>query len=180
MNLYKHDECDIYEIDNFVNENFCSNIINWFSLQEKTKFSNNDFWSNRTINYSRIFDPVIKQHLSLHRMDRTFAVQNIFKELVYPDYTDIVYWPTGIEMPAHIDDDNGYDYRKFSSVLYLNDNYTGGHTHFDKLGIDIKPVKGKLVIYPSFERYAHGVSKVDGDRYTLSMWFTDRIDCIEV
>lgn len=180
MNIYKHDNYDVYEIENFVDENFCSNIVNWFSQQEKTKFANSEFWTNRTINYNRIVDLTVKRHLERHRIDRTIAVQNSFKELVYPDYTDVVHWPSGIEMVTHVDTDNGYDYRKFSSVLYLNDNYSGGHTYFKNLGIDIEPIQGKLIMYPSTEKYAHGVSKVDGDRFTLSMWFTNDVNHIEI
>jgi hypothetical protein len=180
MNVYKHDNLDIYEIENFVDENFCSNIVNWFRQQEKTKFVNSDFWTNRTINYSRITDITVKRHIERHRIDRTITVQNLFNNLVYPNYTDVVHWPSGIEMVTHIDAENGYEYRKFSSVLYLNDTYIGGHTYFKNLGIDIEPVQGKLVMYPSSKDYAHGVSKVEGDRYTLSMWFTDTVDYIEV
>lgn len=180
IKIQKYNNYDIYEIEDFVDKSFCSNVIDWFSGQKKTHFNDNSFWSSRTINYNRINNTSIKKIIAKHRIDRTVIVQNIFKKMLYPDYTDIVYWPNGIEMDSHIDDGNSFHYRKYSSVLYLNDNYTGGHTYFKDLEIDVVPKQGKLIVYPSSENYAHGVSKVEGDRYTLSMWFTTDTEHIEV
>ncbi len=37
--------------------------------------------------------------------------------------------------------------RYITILVYLNDNFTGGETEFTKLGIKIKPKKGKALIF---------------------------------
>ena len=37
--------------------------------------------------------------------------------------------------------------RLFTSIIYLNDNFNGGHTNFPKLNIDVKPEKGAMLLF---------------------------------
>lgn len=90
----------------------------------------------------------------------------------------------GYSMPPHIDviNDGGvFDYLKYTAVVYLNDNYTGGSIYFPNLDQHYFPNKGDVILFPSDRlEYLHGVSNVEsGDRYTLSFWFSDDGDWIK-
>ena len=57
-----------------------------------------------------------------------------------------------------------------SFIIFLNDNFQGGHLIFDG-GITIYPKKGRAVFFdgPNIE---HEVNRnMDGDRYIVAGWF---------
>lgn len=66
--------------------------------------------------------------------------------------------------------------RSVSAILYLNDNFDGGETHFDFFDLSIKPDPGKLVIFPSNYAYTHTARPVEnGKKYVIVTWLSDRI-----
>lgn len=61
--------------------------------------------------------------------------------------------------------------RDISLLLYLNDNYEGGELEFTKLQLTIRPKKGMLIAFPSYEDFEHKVHPVTkGTRYTIVSW----------
>ena len=70
--------------------------------------------------------------------------------------------------------------RILTALLYLSDVEEGGETVFPKLGIDISPKRGRLVIWPGVEntnnnridfRTMHGAnSVVKGIKYVANFW----------
>jgi len=68
------------------------------------------------------------------------------------------------------------DFVDYSSVFYINDNYTGGELFFPEYDIIIKPKAGNFITWPSNAKYMHGVTNVvDGYRYTIpSMWYSEK------
>ena len=62
--------------------------------------------------------------------------------------------------------------RVASFVLYLNDDFKGGETHFDKLGIKVKPQKGTGILFPADYAFTHSSLPVkSGIKYSLVTWF---------
>jgi hypothetical protein len=186
MQIENYSDTQIYKIPNFVNSEFCDTIITLFNQQPKD-IREDSSWSNKNIQYGAVKSESIKQLINAHRFDRTIIAQGIFKQKLYPDFTDICSWLPGTKMELHPDScflngtPNGFSYRVFSSILYLNDDYEGGHTFFAKNNISVKPKRGMLLIFPSNYEYRHGVEEIlNGDRFTLSMWFTDNINFIEM
>jgi hypothetical protein len=60
--------------------------------------------------------------------------------------------------------------RIISSITYLNDDYEGGHTEFEKFVIT--PEAGKTVIFPSAFTYPHrGTPVIKGLKHILVMHF---------
>ena len=88
------------------------------------------------------------------------------------DYVGVVRWPIGTFMNPHYDNsskDGIYDI--FAAMLYLNDDFSGGHTGFENM--EIVPKVGKLVIF-SNSQYKHHVTKVeDAERFVLSFWYNN-------
>jgi hypothetical protein len=64
----------------------------------------------------------------------------------------------------------------YSSVVYLNDNYSGGELYFPEYGLTFKPKAGDLITFPSNAKYIHGVTPVkDVERYTLPiLWYSEQ------
>lgn len=81
-------------------------------------------------------------------------------------------WPEGSYAGKHIDSHSGYEFVQFSSVLYLNDNYSGGELYFPNQDFLYKPKAGDIVTFPSGgTEYMHSVNRVtEGKRYTMAMW----------
>jgi predicted 2-oxoglutarate/Fe(II)-dependent dioxygenase YbiX len=88
-------------------------------------------------------------------------------------------------MERHVDDGQGSDDeirkilkpRHVSSLIYLNDNFTGGETYVGKK--IFKPEQGAALIFKS--NVLHGVTKVkEGVRGTIASWFTKDFDSLDI
>ena len=65
--------------------------------------------------------------------------------------------------------------RAISAVIYLNDDYEGGHIEFPNFKLKIKPEKGMLIVFPSNYAYRHIAHPVTaGTKYALVTWIHDR------
>lgn len=74
-------------------------------------------------------------------------------------------------LPRHYDQENASS-RVLSSVLYLNDDYSGGELWFSELDITIKPSAGSIVMFPSSFIYVHEVKPIiNGSRYAMPHWY---------
>jgi predicted 2-oxoglutarate/Fe(II)-dependent dioxygenase YbiX len=177
----------IFEFQNFMSKEDCKLITDWFKSQKKTDLNSEALFNNRTIPYSLIDSEEIKRKVNLFRFNATFQAISTFKEALYPDYTDLVYWPIGKSMEVHADSQyqdgspGKFPWRKISGVLYLNDDYEGGETYFPEQNIKYTPEAGHLIMFPSDLTHPHGVTEViKGDRYTLPIWFTDDETKLEI
>lgn len=97
---------------------------------------------------------------------------------VYSDSIQLVKWPVGPGMPSHADNahPNGSlhntPWRKYASVVYLNEDYDGGEFFFTRMRLKLKPRTGMLVIFRGGFEHEHGVAPVTrGLRYTMPAWY---------
>ena len=100
---------------------------------------------------------------------------------LYADTLQIVRWPEGFEQHPHADAENPdgsphpYSWRTHASIIYLNDDFSGGRIYFphQRLAPPIRP--GMLAFFPGTLAYLHGVDRVTlGTRFTLaSFWTSD-------
>jgi len=59
-----------------------------------------------------------------------------------------------------------------SAVVYLNDNFTGGHHYFNYLDIDYKPHTGDILMFPANYVAAHEIKPIEeGSRYSYLGWY---------
>jgi len=59
-----------------------------------------------------------------------------------------------------------------SCVVYFNDNFDGGHHHFNYLNIDYTPKTGDILMFPSNYMAAHEITEVTrGNRYSYLGWY---------
>jgi hypothetical protein len=103
--------------------------------------------------------------------------------MLYPETLALAKLSEGEAIPRHHDNGdfdaqgrwvpNSHRARAVSAVLYLNDDFDGGHLIFDRQRLVVRPAPGLLVVFPSGQHCPHRVEPVCfGRRYTMPMWFT--------
>jgi hypothetical protein len=138
--------------DNFITSKECDDLIQ----------IHKDFNNHRTHRNTIILD------LIEHSVKNNFleVARQYWGENVTINYTEIVYWPVNESQDMHLD----FDYHVLTSVLYLNDNFTGGRTIFND-GSFVAPKKGRIVFFLG-NKLVHGVEPVlFGERWTCPTWY---------
>jgi len=172
--------------NDFIKANDADNLL-LLIKQAQPKNLEHDKFSHRYAIPSKILDPNINPEIFqivnpyiplIHKEINTRFSISVHEE---PDYSITVYCE-GESLKSHFDamtDDyhknrtgNGHASRDMSSILYLNDDYSGGVLKFPFLNLSIKPTAGSLIIFPSSERYTHLVEEVTkGFRYIVpQLW----------
>lgn len=66
---------------------------------------------------------------------------------------------------------NNIPTRDVSIVGYLNDNFEGGETFFDRQNIKIKPQAGSVVVFPAYYTHPHqSLPVIRGRKYAFTSW----------
>jgi hypothetical protein len=170
-------------VSNFLSKEDCEYVVTTVSKVDTWEGAGNDFWSNRALglpNLRKNIDPKVADIVA----EATIKVKNAImfeygldKE-VYADLTQIIRWFPGMEQPPHADDmtnteHRGFEHRVFGAIIYLNDNYSGGHTYYPEHNFEVIPKAGNLAIHPGDPEHLHGVTKIeDSTRYTIASFWT--------
>jgi hypothetical protein len=107
-------------------------------------------------------------------------------EPIYPDDFTLVRWLTNDDHEPHADSVNPdgqphpFFWRKYTAVIYLNQDFQGGELYFPNQGVCLSPEPNSLAFFPGALEYLHGVKMItSGTRYTLaSFWTDDETKCI--
>tara|TARA_B100001175_G_C19489210_1_gene631640 strand:+ start:657 stop:1214 length:558 start_codon:yes stop_codon:yes gene_type:complete len=172
---------------NFIKEEHAKLLEYYFKTQiedKKCKNIGNNSFDDRIVYYRQIDDSFIKKLLNEYVSqirDKLIKHYNI-QYTLYPDSIHIVRWNKGQQLQEHADafyldgSPNYTSYRKYSSLVFLNNDFEGGTFQFTKGSCDrIKPEVGKLIAFTSGLQDTHKVNIViSGTRYTLACWFTDK------
>ncbi|MEK7660656.1 MAG: 2OG-Fe(II) oxygenase [Pseudomonadota bacterium] len=171
-----------------INPSQCKTLIDCYerNYKELAEHTGVEFWDGRYIQFHDIISHEVDA-VRIMQQIRHFANLTIINEFavgepVYSDCSQLVRWHAGLEMKPHADNlksdgsPNATSHRTYSSILYLNDDYEGGHTYYPGLGVRIAPKAGSLLLFGAGYEHVHGVTKItSGLRYTYSGWFTDDI-----
>jgi hypothetical protein len=178
-------------VQNFITAEEANTIIDFVKSIEPWEDGGSDFWNNRSLNAINIYrdmSPEIGKILYDIRQKLGEEIKNLYGlSEVYPDLFQVVRWFPGMEQSPHADDMTDamehekhlvewFSHREYGAIIYLNDNYSGGHTYYPNQGFDIAPEVGKLAVHPGDPEHLHGVTKIEGNvRYTLaSFWTRDK------
>lgn len=176
----------IYQVDNLVDDSICDAILDYYNKNYTNDINDVKklpWFEGNTIYLNQIRNTEIANHIDLCRKKITDVITKSYGEKIYPHLSTLVMWKEGKSMAAH--KDNGYEndkhilwMRKYSAILYINDDYDGGETFVLKENsrepeIVNKPKKSSLLCFRSDDSCLHGVQKVtSGNRLTFAMWFT--------
>ncbi len=97
----------------------------------------------------------------------------ILDPIMFVEPLNLLQYQGGQEYTAHYDGGTSTR-RAISPIIYLNDDYEGGHLEFTNFELKIKPKAGTLVLFPSNYAYthiAHPVTK--GTKYAIVTWLHD-------
>ena len=155
---------DIVEIENFLSEDECNKLIEMHTklFAHRGKIHNETEVLN--VMYMLLYDGKDDIFIKYIHGKITEHIKAIDKSS-FIDFFEVVRWKEKLCMGKHFD----FDFHKWTSVIYLNDDYEGGET---AVGEDtITPLKGKIVTFQG-PSVLHGVNKVlKGDRYTAPVWY---------
>ncbi len=66
---------------------------------------------------------------------------------------------------------NGIPTRDISIVGYLNDDFEGGETLFDRQNLKVKPKQGSVVVFPAYYTHPHqSLPVLKGKKYAFTSW----------
>lgn len=87
-------------------------------------------------------------------------------------------WTQGSSANAHTDDQSPEEFIEYSTVIYLDDNFTGGELYFPGLNFTYKPEKYDGIFFLSDgDLWRHGISEIEsGQRSTLLYMHTTHTD----
>ena len=157
-----------YIQDNFLTIKECKNIIQYYNDNLDNVYENlfreqGGFRVNKTYPLPLLENPVPFLEEICNNISN---ICNSFHSDLKLDNYQIVRWPVNSQMFFHQDEPGDI----FATLVYLNDNYSGGQTKFKEFAIE--PKVGRLVIFSNFS-YHHSVTKVQrNERYTLAGWYT--------
>jgi len=168
-------------IDDFLSADACQYIIdhctgnNLFRQSEVTLAdTNEDIISSSRTSSSAVIN---KQHLPFfpELMEKTRQSTGATDNLV--EVLQCVKYCNHQAFDIHFDGDRDTP-RKYTILVYLNDDFEGGTTWFPELGIEIQPKKGRALLFPNIDedRYpllysAHaGTPVTQGTKYALNIW----------
>lgn len=170
--------------DQFITQNEVNYVLDIVTKGDYWEPSSSEFWDNRVINISTSYS--VNKELGDFLKTTALRIKDFIEkeylllDEVYPDVMTINRWFPGMEQPPHADDMTntdvkGLEHRVFGAIIYLNTDYTGGHTYYPDHGVEIVPEAGKLAVHPGNVEHLHGVTKIEGNtRYTLSaFWVHD-------
>jgi hypothetical protein len=169
-------------VENFISKEDCDYLIKSANSLNIWKGDGHEFWEDRVIHYETMMWHDKKA--SRIMFDANIACSKIIKEKynldmeIHSDVFAIVRWFPGQLQNPHADnmsgtDITGHEHRLFGAIIYLNDNYEGGHTYYSNFDREIVPKSGTLVIHPADLEHTHGVTRVENlIRYTLASFWT--------
>jgi hypothetical protein len=167
---------------------------NLFKNQYFTKAQTIEEFKGRTIPFKLLDSQneiryTFKSYMNLCRFLGQQLIHEYTGELHFPDNTELTRWETGREMTVHSDNSwpdgdktaHPTSFRTWSAIYYINDLYEGGEIYFPRLDWSYKPKANTLLVFPSNDKFVHGVTKVTkGERYTFAIWYTQDFQYLEI
>ena len=118
----------IHEFDDIVDDkSLCDKAIDFFKNCNRNQFSErNSRFKDRTVPILLIGDDQLRTELKVISYKISQKLHHINGEFIFPEFSNIVIWSPGQNMPVHTD--NKLDVikqRHYTAVCYLNDDYSG-------------------------------------------------------
>ena len=178
---------DIVEYKNFLSDEECEQLVAYY-------ISGEDGWQKTCFYNSAVMDPIYpynKDNSSvindeyfkslrhkLHQKAEEVAGRNL-RNLSMSAHK----WEIGAYAADHSDNTdldgtpNAWQDNKFVTIIYLNDDYTGGNLTFKNHSLSISPGKGSLIAFDPGYDNLHAVTEIlSGTRYTMLLsWDHDNI-----
>jgi len=148
----------------------CEDIIRYLDIVDAKDMwspSTDPYWYRRTIEIKDIHDP----HCLAVLQKAYRTIRSALPEGYEASSCRIVVWNEGSYADLHTDDI--FVGREWSSIVYLNENFTGGFTDFPNQKVAIQPKTGMGVVFQGDSKHPHKVTEIlSGTRYALTGFWT--------
>lgn len=157
-------------IDNFITEEDALMLIKQQDdpLSERNPYPN--YYAERFGGTSLPYNPIVINILNKYSIlsNEKHKELNGFKNPIYTFKAFGSHWLPGQKGGLHLDAQGPESFIEWSTVIYLNDNFTGGNIYFPNQEFVYSPKKYSAVFFPSAgSEYIHGITEVlSGERYT--------------
>lgn len=172
---------EIFLIENVIDIDYLSSLNNWLNASESNYIEGQESTLGTYNIPSHLYDGF--HHLYLNSKKE---IENFYQVSLYDEtFNNIIEYKVGDTLRLHTDNlgyVNGELYydartstghlRDISSVLYLNDTYTGGEIEFPNLSIKMKPKAATLIAFPSTDEiFLHHVLEITSGRKWIAPCF---------
>jgi predicted 2-oxoglutarate/Fe(II)-dependent dioxygenase YbiX len=181
---------DIFLIKELLDTTLCQHVI---QIAECREFESADILLNTVDTQVRSNDLLkLGDHDSLLQSTnqllwgRVAIAQNLLFEeyglkFPYAEPCTILRYREGQFYQRHIDNvllasrfqeaEQGFPTRDISVVGYLNDDFEGGETYFDRQDLKVKPEAGAVLVFPSYFTHPHeSLPVAKGVKYAFTSW----------
>ena len=148
--------------DNLLSQSECNMLIDYYKKYES---------------FSKKFRDVYPLDLDLRDPNLNFlktklnSISKNFNSEI--DWFQIVKWPIDSKQDLHFD--SASEKTTLTSIVYLNDNYTGGQTYYED-GTIFQPKEGRGLFFNG-QYHKHGVKPVDKNiRYVVASWYKSNME----
>jgi spore maturation protein CgeB len=153
-----HGKDEVYVFKNFLSDKECDKYFK--KIRDIGHLPYSLPWPERVIDITK--DRIVKKV--------TKFINKNFNLKLTAEQAEIQNHHVNSSADLHIHNDLGREHIIYNSLIYLNDNFDGGH-FITKNGISIKPEKGMLTFFNGQKVY-HGVKRVlKNDRKTIIFWW---------
>ena len=187
-----NDNGKVYVVDNFFTKEECEQMIDSSKPNlKKSKLCSNNNGDSYVDTLQRA-----SESYSLEKFNDFNHLEQRISDLVgikldNSEFTQIQYYKKDGFFNSHTDCFSKQEYKKYgnkngqrtwTAMVYLNDVEEGGHTHFSKLDVSVKPEQGRIVVWNNLNEdgsnnnyLTHGGEKIlQGEKYIITKWFRDR------
>ena len=168
--------------DKFLDKEDCQKVLNLQKKLENATTSKNRIkdYRNSVVTLVDEEDDVIKEVKK--KIAKLFGLDgNDMEKLQLQKYPKGGYYKEHFDAKSedHFQKDESFSQRKYSIIIYLNDDFIGGETIFPKKNISVKPLQGRLLLFSNLlneTNYIHPFSShlsnkiVKGEKWILSIW----------
>jgi len=163
---------DIVEFKNAITKADCDFIINyWNSLDD---WSLSCFYNSYVIAGTKEHTQVGGAALRQFQLKSKDLAEKVFKRDLRFISLSAHRWDPGAFAADHADNaeldgtPNAWEENKLVTMIYLNDNFDGGHLTFRDHGLAFKPEVGSIIVFDVGINNVHAVTEViSGNRYTM-------------
>ena len=145
---------------------------------DKQLFCTADVLTDQEFNVNKLKTLMVNFDMALRHYYTETNVKKYTAENIITDYVKIQKTlPTQGYHVWHVEHGEGRENEKRILVytIYLNDVEDGGETEFLYQSQRVKPVKGRIVIWPAGFPYVHrGNPPLSGEKYILTSWISYR------
>ena len=172
-------------IDKFLDKSDCEKVLSFQMQLEKSSTANSKSKDYRKSLVTLVNEDEDAIKKIKKKIAQSFGLgANGMERLQLQKYPKGGYYKEHFDAKSedHFQKDKTFSQRKYSMIIYLNDDFIGGETVFPKKDISVKPLQGRLLLFSNMfneTNYVHPFSShlsnkiTEGEKWILSIWHHD-------